>query len=257
MSLMTDKKTIDFYTNLIATSVDQPYLRERLAEPALDKHKIMVLHELTRDRDNHVDLVHATMLVQIALDTHDNITHDFDESNQKEQQLTVLAGDYYSGIYYHLLSKQSNLAFIRLLADAISEMTQRKLTTYYREHEDVVSFLTEYQSIETKLMDKVASFVDQSACMSYLTDWILLKRMEYEIQQLKDGLPTFLQRLMLRQIRTVKSLEQLKQQLLQAHTNLWKLVEQKVHDNEYPVVPKLGTDNFSFENFDQKQMGVW
>ena len=59
----------------------------------------------------------AIMLMYIALDTHDNVsnTNVMMRTVYKCNQLTVLAGDYYSGLYYKLLAKLGDIKMIKVL----------------------------------------------------------------------------------------------------------------------------------------------
>ena len=67
-------------------------------------------------------------IVYAALHAHDQVKEDIMAS--KKQQLTVLAGDFYSGIYYQMLSNMDNIEMIRRLATAIIRVSERKASFY-------------------------------------------------------------------------------------------------------------------------------
>ncbi len=73
-------------------------------------------------------------LVQLGLDTHDMIDAGGNRpaSEMRSRQLKVLAGDYFSSRFYHLLSQAGQIDMIRKISDAICEVNQVKLNLYTR-----------------------------------------------------------------------------------------------------------------------------
>lgn len=77
----------------------------------------------------------ATSLVQLALDTHDLVTASSDIKEKKaarSRQLKVLAGDYFSSRFYHLLAQAGQIDMIKQLAGAICEVNRLKMNTYMK-----------------------------------------------------------------------------------------------------------------------------
>ncbi|OAB44275.1 heptaprenyl diphosphate synthase component 1 [Paenibacillus glacialis] len=75
----------------------------------------------------------VTSLVQIGIDTHETI--DTQQGSQTEdlmrsRQLKVLAGDYYSSIFYQLLSDRGQIEVITLLSRAICDLNMMKMSLY-------------------------------------------------------------------------------------------------------------------------------
>lgn len=71
-----------------------------------------------------------TALVQLGLDTHDMVEVDTDdrrERNLRSQQLKVLAGDYFSSQFYHLLAQADQIDVIRILSKAVCEINSLKM----------------------------------------------------------------------------------------------------------------------------------
>ncbi|MFP3441244.1 heptaprenyl diphosphate synthase component 1, partial [Pantoea sp. SIMBA_133] len=96
--------------------------------------------------------------VQIALDTHDLISlEEIDnEGDRKNRQLTVLAGDYFSSMYYHLLSKWEDNELIRTLSEAIQEINEAKMSFYQTEYSTIEPVFDNLKEIESILVRKVA-----------------------------------------------------------------------------------------------------
>ena len=66
----------------------------------------------------------AVGAVHMAFEAHDSI--DECDATSTEQQLTVLSGDYFSGIHYRLLARLPDFGFIRSLSGTIGQINEVK-----------------------------------------------------------------------------------------------------------------------------------
>ncbi len=77
----------------------------------------------------------VTSLVQMGLDTHDLVDNGSSTAKSgiigmRAQQLKVLAGDYFSSRFYHLLSQAGQIDTIRNLSEAVCDINRIKMNFY-------------------------------------------------------------------------------------------------------------------------------
>jgi heptaprenyl diphosphate synthase len=137
-----------------------PYVEKYVDLPPLAENRLALLYFFLRDegmeRTRAKTLCVTTGLVQLGLDTHENVRVRYEETHaaERNRQLTVLAGDYFSSFYYHMLAEAGEIAAIRVLAEAIQEINEAKMTLYVAEKEDKLSsegYMAIRQVIDTAL----------------------------------------------------------------------------------------------------------
>jgi len=155
---------------LITYKIKHTFLNKYISKPIIDQTKlstlsIIVNHTSLPDKTKQQYII-ATTLIQMALDTHDLIPitnkEIEDEVAITTKQLTVLAGDYYSGLYYLLLSELEDIPMVSLLATTIKEITEYKMKLYYGEIKKFDECLEAIKKVETLLITRVAEFVNHS-----------------------------------------------------------------------------------------------
>lgn len=125
----------------------------QLAHKYMDYDMITQHTDLPEFPDGRIRLLHAvlgqqpavagykelfslvTSLVQMGLDTHDLVENDAPGNKtgtigMRAQQLKVLAGDYFSSRFYHLLSQAGHIDAIRRLSESICELNRIKMNGY-------------------------------------------------------------------------------------------------------------------------------
>lgn len=75
----------------------------------------------------------VTGLVQLGLDTHESIDRTQEEPHRdlmRSRQLKVLAGDYFSSWFYHLLAKREQIEMVGILSTAVADVNVMKANLY-------------------------------------------------------------------------------------------------------------------------------
>ncbi|UFT97628.1 heptaprenyl diphosphate synthase component 1 [Radiobacillus kanasensis] len=180
----------------IEKQISHPYLERYIPKPFIDNDKLMILTslmnttDLSESKKDHYII--TTMLVQVALDTHDLVTNQSMEKesvqHKVERQLTVLAGDYYSGLYYFLLSKLDDVDMIHVLASAIKEINELKMSAYYNKPDSIQDWMRVVKQIESLLIQRVAEHIQGTEINALSGEWLLMRRLTKEKQHfLKSG----------------------------------------------------------------------
>lgn len=172
----------------IEKKAQHPYLLEYIQKPIVDENKLTLLWGLFNDLDvlseERDQYIKSTMLVQIALDTHEIVSNSFEGPEMpevlKNRQLQVLAGDYYSGLYYQGLTSIGNIEMIRVLSNAIKNINDNKIILYQKSVSDMPTLLITLKAIEASLVYKMAEYYKRPDWMEIAEDLLLLNRLEAE-----------------------------------------------------------------------------
>lgn len=184
---------------IIQEKIRHAYVEKYIQKPFIDDEKLAVLHDLYAEADFSIDIkkqmMTTTMLVQTALDTHELIPREeSDYMPETEKQLSVLAGDYYSGLYYYLLSEIEEIHMIRLLAGAIKQINEHKMKVYYSESPSLDELMNDLQQIESLLYTRTAKSLGyDDAYVQMIEKVLLVNKLHQELSSLEANEPSTIQ----------------------------------------------------------------
>ncbi|MDP4104410.1 MAG: heptaprenyl diphosphate synthase component 1 [Bacillota bacterium] len=167
----------------IEQKVLHPYLMKFIKTPYIDEDKLLLLISIMdqlelsdKQRENYAL---ATMLIQIALDTHEQISNEKINGNPQitSRQLTVLAGDYYSGLYYKLLADSEDIFMINVLAGGIKEVNEHKISVFQQEFDGIEKLMASIKTIESSLITKIIDYFQVHVWYEIVSNILLVKRL--------------------------------------------------------------------------------
>ncbi|RAL22636.1 heptaprenyl diphosphate synthase component 1 [Thermoflavimicrobium daqui] len=148
----------------------EPYIEKVIGKPTVPVFFVQLLHLLMESygipkQRAHVYCV-ATTLLKMGLDLHENVSllQERELKKIRARQLYVLAGDYFSSLFYHLMSSHQETEGIQCLAKALSRINEAKMTRYFvSDHEQKQ---LQSQMIESNLLTALADFfhVEKDLC---------------------------------------------------------------------------------------------
>lgn len=167
----------------IEQKVLHPYLIKFIKTPYIDEDKLLLLITIMdqlelsdKQRENYAL---ATMLIQIALDTHEQISNEKINGIPQitSRQLTVLAGDYYSGLYYKLLADSEDIFMINVLAGGIKEVNEHKISVFQQEFDGIEKLMASIKIIESSLITKIIDYFHVNVWYEIVSNLLLVKRL--------------------------------------------------------------------------------
>lgn len=176
----------------IEDKIQHSYLEKYIQKPVIDEEKLIILAAIINNTSlsalQKEQYIITTMLVQIALDTHELVpkVNEPDESKESEltKQLSVLAGDYFSGLYYFLLSEIEDFDLIHTLASAIKEINEYKMKLYYNEVNTLHNYINIVGKIESLLILRVANFVNDVAIHAITEELLIINKLIQEKEKI-------------------------------------------------------------------------
>lgn len=165
INLDTMERDLRQLKEMIEKHIHHSFLLQHIEEPKISDCKLYflnhILNKSTLAPKTKEQIIITTMLVQIALDIHEQIpdskTNDIPTIGV-DSQLAILAGDYYSGLYYWLLSEIEGRELIRLLATSIKQINELKMELYFLENGTIEQFLSYHKQIGSLLITNIARY---------------------------------------------------------------------------------------------------
>lgn len=220
---------------LIESKIRHSYVEKYINKPFIDQEKIFILHyfyqDLQMSATKKQQYITTIMLVQIALDTHELIpSKDTDEMTETEKQLSVLAGDYYSGLYYYLLSELEDIDMIQILATAIKRINEYKMKLYDENIQSIDELFTTIQQIESLLFTQVARFIRvEDTIISITKEWLMINRLYQEKENIQKQQFSYIDHFVQEQISDTDKLTTIHIVDEEIHSRKQKLDELLVH----------------------------
>jgi len=175
-------RTMRVIKKRIQEELNHPYLREQLELPVIEEEKLFLLlcmlknQKLTKEQ---IELYATTIaLIQIALDTHDRVKNGIQYKTNQRMQLTVLAGDYFSSLYYQTLARVEKIDFIKMMAEAIQLVNENKMLIYNREVKTFDEFMECMKFIVTTVYRKTAEYFADYYWQQLVTEWLHFRHLQ-------------------------------------------------------------------------------
>ncbi|WP_046173725.1 heptaprenyl diphosphate synthase component 1 [Domibacillus indicus] len=136
----------------------QPFLDKVIGPPSVNPLRTAALMLAFTDEDRKQARVQkqiaAAVLIQLAMDTHDLIPSVTEEMTQ-EHQLIVLAGDFFSGMYYRTLAEAGSIHWVEILADAVKKVNEAKTSLHRHQLHSKEAVFGAVQTIEGDIIGAV------------------------------------------------------------------------------------------------------
>ncbi|WP_404452851.1 heptaprenyl diphosphate synthase component 1 [Virgibacillus necropolis] len=163
----TSSVEINKLRSLIEEKIQHVYVDKTIQKPAIDDIKLALLYTIMKQSNlpqpKIEQYILSTIFVQMALDTHEIVpiknNKNESSSEQRKRQLKVLAGDYYSGLFYSLLSDTEDFEVIHILAAAIREINEYKMSFFYNQLNSVEEAIDLLMKIESLLISRMLNQV--------------------------------------------------------------------------------------------------
>lgn len=164
MTLITE---LEHLNNKIKDKISYNFIDQHTIENKINKIKLLslllIMAESNLSQETKENYITATMLVETALETHEQVKENevIGESYGKalNKQLSVLGGDYYSSLYYVLLSNVEDFSFTKNLATAIKEVNELKMDLHFNNTEALEHHISLRKIIESHIIKSVAKYI--------------------------------------------------------------------------------------------------
>lgn len=231
--IMAIKEDLMEIKDQLNSYIKHPYLMKHIDTPWINDDKLLVLYLMFKEHGKTSSInpyIHAIMLVQLALDIHDTIQiHNTSTHKEiKARQLTVLAGDYYSSLYYRILANENDANMTGILANAIKVINELKMTFYKDNDMSLEERLALLKEFESHLIVSIADTLGLAHWNHALKQFFYIKRLQREINNENNKQFSLLFDVFSDELMSKKKFQQIIETIID-ETNRQLLIELKEH----------------------------
>jgi heptaprenyl diphosphate synthase len=168
------------------------YVDKFLQPPIFDEAKVYItyclLSELELDEAVEAEYFSSILLIQSALDRHEEILDKDILSHKRRRQLVVLSGDHFSSLYYLLLARCENLDLISKLSDAVQKINEHKSSLQHltKIKKSSVEYIKITGQVESLLYTKAAESFSLHKFSPFIERYLLISR--YQNKEMRKSL---------------------------------------------------------------------
>lgn len=228
MSATAIKQSIKQLQSNIFMHVRHRALLQNVGEPSLKQEQLFFIQLpfLNGEPVNEERNISATTvgIVHASLCEHEKIREL--DATSKQQQLTVLSGDYYSGRYYQLLAQTGNITLIQKLSKGIVNRCEQQIKLYEPVQRSVNEWIDSLSVIECELIEQYYEVYGFTSYIQLMKKTLTYLRLKEDLQLLQSGEECFLRKVFL--IENMISelvLTELQQELMKRQNELQELVK--------------------------------
>jgi len=177
------KQHIKQYKEGILKQVQQSTLLKYTGAPVIDEERLfftlLPLFNGEEWEESQRKSAIAVTLIFSALAAHDLVKEI--NATSKEQQLQVLAGDYYSGKYYQILASDKQLDLIQQLSDGVATISEHKTRFYDRQIYGFDQLIQSIQLIESLSIEQLFEYFSFHEYVFIMKESLLLIALKKEL----------------------------------------------------------------------------
>lgn len=164
------ERQINTYHTRLQSLVYERSINEELGAPVVSPLFIFLtlwpqLHKEQLDEQAMIPAL-AVGAAKCSFEVHDNVTLD---AVEERDQLTVLAGDHYSGIYYQILAEHRQFKRIGQFSQAIMAVNEARTTYRFEQQLTPERWLHYVKEIEVRLLETLYEDSEQAAYIPLLS----------------------------------------------------------------------------------------
>ncbi|MBB5147684.1 MULTISPECIES: heptaprenyl diphosphate synthase component 1 [Ureibacillus] len=169
--------------------VQHKTLLKYTGNPLVDENQLfyMLLPFFNGDHwdDEKYEGIITVGIVQASLAEH-GLINEYDATS-KEQQLTVLSGDYYSGRYYEILANSGNISLIRQLSESVVLRSEHEIRVYEPRQYAIDDWLDSITVIETECISRFYQLYNYDQYLNIMQINLLILRLQNELLNYREG----------------------------------------------------------------------